>query len=190
MCGLTLRSTPFASLSGRCAMKPRSAGHLHYKGFPKKRNYPDGFSFITFSCSGFVSRRGSMKKMADCETTTGHVGHVARTLMKDARRGLNRWTGMASSPRDNQALPARVQPASHQRMQCMGELVPAATGANGSFPLPEDGFRHRPLRRPPGAGGTPHRTAAPPRPAAHSSRQSPPPPSSSRGARPGFSPRG
>jgi hypothetical protein len=90
-------------------MKPRSAGHLHYKGFPKKRNYykgfpkkcnyPDGFSFITFSCSGFVSRRGSMKKMADCETTTGHVGHVARTLMKDARRGLNRRTGMASSPR-------------------------------------------------------------------------------------------
>ena len=171
-------------------MKPRSAGHLHYKGFPKKRNYPDGFSFITFSCSGFVSRRGSMKKMADCETTTGHVGHVARTLMKDARRGLNRWTGMASSPRDNQALPARVQPASHQRMQCMGELVPAATGANGSFPLPEDGFRHRPLRRPPGAGGTPHRTAAPPRPAAHSWRQSPPPPSSSRDARPGFSPSG
>ena len=161
-----------------------------YKGFPKKRNYPDGFSFITFSCSGFVSRRGSMKKMADCETTTGHVGHVARTLMKDARRGLNRWTGMASSPRDNQALPARVQPASHQRMQCMGELVPAATGANGSFPLPEDGFRHRPLRRPPGAGGTPHRTAAPPRPAAHSWRQSPPPPSSSRGARPDFSPSG
>ena len=26
--GPTLRSTPFASLSGRCAMKPRSAGHL------------------------------------------------------------------------------------------------------------------------------------------------------------------
>ena len=25
----TLRSTPFASLSGRCAMKPLSAGHLH-----------------------------------------------------------------------------------------------------------------------------------------------------------------
>ncbi len=61
----------------------------NYKGFPKKRNYPDGFSFITFSCSGFVSRRGSMKKMADCETTTGHVGHVARTLMKDARRGVS-----------------------------------------------------------------------------------------------------
>jgi hypothetical protein len=28
--------------------------------------------------------------MADCETTTGHVGLIARTLMKDARRGLNR----------------------------------------------------------------------------------------------------
>ncbi len=82
--GVALRST------GRCAMKPRSAGDLHYKGFPKKRNYPDGFSFITFSCSGFVSLRGLMKKMADCETTTGHVGHPARTLMKDARRGLNR----------------------------------------------------------------------------------------------------
>jgi hypothetical protein len=26
--GPTRRSTPFASLSGRCAMKPRSAGHL------------------------------------------------------------------------------------------------------------------------------------------------------------------
>ncbi len=30
------------------------------------------------------------EKMADCETTTGHVGQSARTLMKDARRGLNR----------------------------------------------------------------------------------------------------
>ena len=47
---------------------PGRSGQLksNYKGFPKKRNYPDGFSFITFSCSGFVSRRGSMKKMADC----------------------------------------------------------------------------------------------------------------------------
>ena len=30
------------------------------------------------------------EKMEDCETTTGHVGHLARTLMKDARQGLNR----------------------------------------------------------------------------------------------------
>ena len=30
------------------------------------------------------------KKVKDCETTNGHVGRIARTLMKDARRGLNR----------------------------------------------------------------------------------------------------
>jgi hypothetical protein len=51
--------------------------------------------FLIFSSSQFpdlvsLPLRGSMKKMADCETTTGHIGHVARTLMKDARRGLNR----------------------------------------------------------------------------------------------------
>jgi len=33
---------------------------------------------------------GFCMKVADCETTTGHVGRFARTLMKDARRGLNR----------------------------------------------------------------------------------------------------
>ena len=30
------------------------------------------------------------KKVKDCETTNGHVGLIARTLMKDARRDLNR----------------------------------------------------------------------------------------------------
>ena len=30
------------------------------------------------------------EKVEDCETTSGHVGQIARTLMKDARRGLNR----------------------------------------------------------------------------------------------------
>ena len=30
------------------------------------------------------------KKVKDCETTNGHVGRIARTLIKDARRGLNR----------------------------------------------------------------------------------------------------
>jgi len=30
------------------------------------------------------------EKVKDCATTTGHVEHHARTLMKDARRGLNR----------------------------------------------------------------------------------------------------
>jgi hypothetical protein len=36
------------------------------------------------------STAASREKVKDCGTTTGHVGHVARTLMKDARRGLNR----------------------------------------------------------------------------------------------------
>jgi hypothetical protein len=31
-----------------------------------------------------------VEKMEDCETTNGHFGLIARTLMKDARRGLNR----------------------------------------------------------------------------------------------------
>ena len=30
------------------------------------------------------------KKVKDCETTNGHIGRIARTLMKDARRDLNR----------------------------------------------------------------------------------------------------
>ena len=45
------------------------------------------FSTSFLDCSALP---GSRMKMADCETTTGHVGHLARTLMKDARRGLNR----------------------------------------------------------------------------------------------------
>ena len=71
-------------------MKPRSAGHLYYKGFPKKCK-----SFGSrFSCFRFREIAGCLpvpyEKMVDCETTTGHVGQIARTLMKDARRGLNR----------------------------------------------------------------------------------------------------
>ena len=30
------------------------------------------------------------KKVKDCETTNGHIGLIARTLMKDAHRGLHR----------------------------------------------------------------------------------------------------
>jgi hypothetical protein len=37
-----------------------------------------------------VALLASCEKVKDCETTTGHVGQFARTLMKDARRGLNR----------------------------------------------------------------------------------------------------
>jgi hypothetical protein len=41
------------------------------------------FSALRFPDLVSLPLRGSMKKMADCETPTGHVGHVARTLMKD-----------------------------------------------------------------------------------------------------------
>jgi hypothetical protein len=71
-------------------MKPRSAGHLHYKGFPKLSKWFSIFSSSQFPDQVSLPLRGLMKKMADCGTTTGHVGHPARTLMKDARRGLNR----------------------------------------------------------------------------------------------------
>jgi hypothetical protein len=37
-----------------------------------------------------VVKRCDVMKMADCETTNGHVGRTARTLMKDARRDLDR----------------------------------------------------------------------------------------------------
>ena len=75
---------------GASREKPREAPQLHYKGFPKKCK-----SFGSrFSCFRFREIAGCLpvpyEKMADCETTTGHVGHIARTLMKDARRGLNR----------------------------------------------------------------------------------------------------
>ncbi|SBT10449.1 hypothetical protein PROAA_50002 [Candidatus Propionivibrio aalborgensis] len=48
------------------------------------------FQFIVFPDLVSVRLRVSDKKMADCETTTGHSGQIVRTLMKDARRDLNR----------------------------------------------------------------------------------------------------
>jgi hypothetical protein len=60
------------------------------QGLPQKCKRFSIFSSSQFPDQVSLPLRGSMKKMADCETTTGHVGHPARTLMKDARRGLNR----------------------------------------------------------------------------------------------------
>jgi hypothetical protein len=48
------------------------------------------FQFIAFPGLMSVALRRFNEKMADCETTIGHVGPMARTLMKDARRGLDR----------------------------------------------------------------------------------------------------
>ena len=72
-------------------MKPRRAPYFNYKGFPKFASARDGF----FSSSLFpdlipIALLSLVEKMEDCETTNGHVGLIARTLMKDARRGLNR----------------------------------------------------------------------------------------------------
>ena len=65
--------------------------NFYYKGFPKKRKCLDDFLVHHFFPDHVsVLLRVSKMKMADCETTTGHVGRRARTLMKDARRGLNR----------------------------------------------------------------------------------------------------
>jgi len=54
--------------------------------------------FLTFTVSSFCLNDLSAhlvchveaKKVKDCGTTTGHVGLLARTLMKDARGGLIR----------------------------------------------------------------------------------------------------
>jgi len=72
------------------ALRRRRPVNSNYKGFPKTRKRFSIFSSSPFPDHVSLPLRGSMKKMADCETTTGHVGQDARTLMKDARRGLNR----------------------------------------------------------------------------------------------------
>jgi hypothetical protein len=50
-------------------------------------------------------------------TTTGHIGPMVRTLMKDAREVLVRISGL-SPQHFVQVRLARVQPASHHRWQC------------------------------------------------------------------------
>jgi hypothetical protein len=48
------------------------------------------FSSSLFPDLIHVALLSLVEKMEDCETTTGHVRLNAGTLMKDARRGLNR----------------------------------------------------------------------------------------------------
>ncbi|QRR07572.1 hypothetical protein FPJ27_14860 [Burkholderia sp. MS455] len=62
-------------------------------------------------------RTGACEKVKDCCTTTGHIGPMVRTLMKDAREDLVRCSGV-KSPVLSQVRPTRVQPASHHRWQC------------------------------------------------------------------------
>lgn len=60
------------------------------QGLPQIRNCRDAFSSSVFPDLIHGALLASCEKVEDCETTTGHVGQMARTLMKDARRGLNR----------------------------------------------------------------------------------------------------
>jgi hypothetical protein len=63
-----------------------------YKGFPNFSSAVIVLSHCRFPDPNpiHVALLALCEKVKDCETTTGHVGHLARTLMKDARRGLNR----------------------------------------------------------------------------------------------------
>jgi hypothetical protein len=81
---------PFERTSLRDSLASLGDAQLDYKGFPKLSKWFSIFSSSQFPDQVSLPLRGLMKKMADCGTTTGHVGHPARTLMKDARRGLNR----------------------------------------------------------------------------------------------------
>ncbi|MFP4897375.1 hypothetical protein, partial [Paraburkholderia sp. EG304] len=83
-----------------------------YKGFPVGRKYNVDFWCFLLRCLA-----GASEKVKDCGTTTGHVGLIARTLMKDAREGLVRISGL-NSQNFSQVRLARVQPASHHRWQC------------------------------------------------------------------------
>ena len=84
---------------GRCAKKRRSVPELKLQGLPTRAspNSASGFLIFTVSLlfclndlSAHLVCHVEAKKVKDCGTTTGHVGLLARTLMKDAREGLIR----------------------------------------------------------------------------------------------------
>jgi hypothetical protein len=69
----------------------RAAPYFYYKGFPKfTSDMVCFFNSLLFPHLIHIALLRLCKKVKDCETTNGHVGRIARTLMKDARRGLNR----------------------------------------------------------------------------------------------------
>ena len=71
-----------------------SAGHLQLQGLPHLVKQMDAAiaECDRISCNGTSERRRYLVKGADSETTNGHwcSGSALRTLMKDARGGLNR----------------------------------------------------------------------------------------------------
>ena len=62
------------------------------QGAQQLRCWARGLRQLVSSCKGlpdFESVRSLSKKEKGCETPTGHFEHIVKTLMKDARRGLN-----------------------------------------------------------------------------------------------------
>ena len=95
-----------------------------YKGFPKQRKRFSDFQFIGSSWSVFIAT-------ARFDEEDGGLRNYNRSCWAsrpdpDERRapGPRSLVGNDHSPRVDQALPARVQPASHQRMQCIGDSWP------------------------------------------------------------------
>jgi hypothetical protein len=60
----------------------------NYKGFPVEHKLNR-----SSACIHVAMPFGVREKVKDCCTTTGHIGPLARTLMKDARKDLILWTG-------------------------------------------------------------------------------------------------
>ena len=79
----------FATLTGTGRLR-RPAPQLKLQGLPQFFNHCCCFISWQLPCQFQIALPQLCKKMEDCETTNGHIGHFARTLMKDARRGLNR----------------------------------------------------------------------------------------------------
>ena len=81
---------PNQSLEPTRVGEPPLAAQL-LQGFPRYRKCARWFfSSLFFPDPIAVPLRLLSAKVKDCETTIGHVGRTARTLMKDARRGLIR----------------------------------------------------------------------------------------------------
>ena len=86
---------PRALLLGTRRVARAGAGLALLQGLPTRASpkvkYRDGFLVHRFFLDPIHGALLALcEKVEDCETTTGHVGQIARTLMKDARRGLNR----------------------------------------------------------------------------------------------------
>ncbi|AMM18509.1 hypothetical protein AX768_30125 (plasmid) [Burkholderia sp. PAMC 28687] len=66
----------------------RFGDQKNYKGFPVEQKLNR-----SSECIHVALPFGVREKVKDCCTTTGHIGLVARTLMKDARKDLILWMG-------------------------------------------------------------------------------------------------